>query len=116
MYKKLVYTVFVILCALAMLFFIWTLTGGYDVTLAILQAQRAESEARSNEALAHVLWAKTALVQAEANAYVTRELGRVAAQAVSRQGFMLIAQQFIFVLLVISALVVNGLLWWSTRK
>ena len=116
MYKKLVYAIFVVLCALAMLFVAWTLTGGYDVTLATLQAQRAESEARSNEALADVLWAKTALVQAEANAYVTRELGRVAAQAVSRQGFMLIAQQFIFVLVAMSAVVVNGLVFWSGRK
>ena len=115
MHRKIAYVVGLILCAFVAVFVIWTLTGGYDVTLATLQAQRAEAEARAEVARTEGFVAKAALVEAEANAFVTRELGRVAARAVERQGTMLVMQQVVFVLLAVSAMVVNGLLWWSVK-
>ena len=113
--RNVVYFLFILACIIVVAFWLWTLTGGYDVTLATLQARKAEADARAEVARTEGLWAKTALVQAEANAYVTRELGRVAAQAVERQGTLLVAQQVVFVLLAVSAVVLNGLVWWSTR-
>lgn len=115
MNKSVIYTLFVLACLAVAVLVIWTLTDGHDVTLAALQAQKAEADARAEVARSETLRAKAALVEAEANAYVTRELGRVAARAVERQGAMMLWQQVVICGLAAAALVVNGLLWWSTR-